>query len=89
MMMHFLTLSSLQMIARTEGEFNMFNRMDVARREYESRHGVGSGGDGASERRACRSPTADKPLVPRVKRKKENENEDSTDPSTRTSATDK
>ena len=41
-----------QMIARTEDEFNLFNRMDVARREYESMHGVGSGGDGANERRS-------------------------------------
>ena len=24
------------MIARTESEFNLFNRMDIARREYES-----------------------------------------------------
>ncbi|UJR27769.1 hypothetical protein I4U23_009041 [Adineta vaga] len=41
-----------QMIARSESEFNLFNRMDIARREYESLHGVGSGGDGANERRA-------------------------------------
>ncbi|CAF2217431.1 unnamed protein product [Rotaria magnacalcarata] len=77
-----------QMIARTEGEFNLFNRMDVARREYESLHGVGSGGDGATERRnwkllnaAAVTPVADnaKLLTPRVKRKKESDNEDSID----------
>ena len=38
------------MIARTESEFNLFNRIDVARREYESLHGVGSDGDVAYER---------------------------------------
>lgn len=78
------------MIARTESEFNLFNRMDVARREYESLHGVGSGGDGATERRnwklsaaaaAASAATNDetKLLTPRVKRKKESDNEDSTD----------
>ena len=74
------------MIARTEGEFNLFNRMDVARREYEALHGVGSGGDGASERRSWTnviSNDENKPLTPRVKRKKENYNEDSTDQPTK------
>ncbi|CAF1259304.1 unnamed protein product, partial [Didymodactylos carnosus] len=42
-----------QMIARTEHEFNLFNRMDIARREYEAKYGVGSGGDGAHERRVA------------------------------------
>ncbi|CAF1104484.1 unnamed protein product [Rotaria sordida] len=85
-----------QMTARTEGEFNLFNRMDVARREYESLHGVGSGGDGANERRLWKLPTPiitttttttttddTKLLTPRVKRKKESDNEDSTDQSTK------
>ena len=69
------------MIARTEGEFNLFNRMDVARREYESLHGVGSGGDGANERRSWNLPVDDenKSTTPRAKRKKESDNEDSTD----------
>ena len=73
------------MIARTEAEFNLFNRMDVARREYEAMHGVGSGGDGASERRQWNVPQTveNKRLTPRVKRKKESDNEDSTDPSTK------
>ena len=73
------------MIARTEAEFNLFNRMDVARREYEAMHGVGSGGDGASERRHWNVPQTveNKRLTPRVKRKKESDNEDSTDPSTK------
>ena len=73
------------MIARTEGEFNLFNRMDVARREYESLHGVGSGGDGASERRTWKASAAEaeKALTPRVKRKKENEPSDSLEPSTK------
>jgi hypothetical protein len=73
------------MIARTEGEFNLFNRMDVARREYESLHGVGSGGDGAHERRQWNLPSNDenKPITPRIKRKKESDNEDSTDQSTK------
>jgi hypothetical protein len=76
------------MIARTEGEFNLFNRMDVARREYESLHGVGSGGDGASERRNWKLSTTT-PLVTTtdgtklitspIKRKKESDNEDSID----------
>ena len=57
------------MIARTESEFNLFNRMDVARREYESLHGVGSGGDGANERRAWDIPEDD-PSHPRVRRMK-------------------
>ncbi|CAF3779677.1 unnamed protein product [Adineta steineri] len=81
-----------QMIARTEGEFNLFNRMDVARREYESLNGVGSGGDGATERRSWKlsdlGPTEPssvvRPNTPRVKRKKESDNEDSTDPSNKT-----
>ena len=68
------------MIARSEAEFNLFNRMDVARREYEAMHGVGSGGDGANERRQWHIEE-NKCLTPHVKRKKENENEDSTDPS--------
>ncbi|CAF1550869.1 unnamed protein product, partial [Adineta steineri] len=80
------------MIARTEGEFNLFNRMDVARREYESLNGVGSGGDGATERRSWKlsdlGPTEPssvvRPNTPRVKRKKESDNEDSTDPSNKT-----
>jgi hypothetical protein len=69
------------MIARTESEFNLFNRMDVARREYESLHGVGSGGDGANERRSWNIPVKDenKSVTSRVKRKKESDNEDSTD----------
>jgi hypothetical protein len=73
------------MIARTESEFNLFNRMDIARREYESLHGVGSGGDGANERRSWNISSNDenKPLTPRVKRKKESDNEDSTDRSTK------
>lgn len=71
------------MIARTEGEFNLFNRMDVARREYESVHGVGRGGDGADERRSW-NLDENKTLTPRVKRKKESDNEDSTDQSTKT-----
>lgn len=78
------------MIARTEGEFNLFNRMDVARREYEALHGVGSGGDGAIERRnweranaaaVAASNNESKTLTPRVKRKKESDNEDSIDQS--------
>jgi hypothetical protein len=73
------------MIARTESEFNLFNRMDVARREYESLHGVGSGGDGASERRSWNIPSNDenKSVTPRIKRKKESDNEDSIDRSTK------
>ena len=69
------------MIARTENEFNLFNRMDVARREYESLHGVGSGGDGANERRAWKllETNDNTKTTPRVKRKKESDNEDSTD----------
>jgi hypothetical protein len=85
------------MIARTESEFNLFNRMDVARREYESLHGVGSGGDGSAERRiwnlsdATSAATADnnKSLAPRVKRKKESDNEDSTDQPVKNSTTNK
>ncbi len=85
------------MIARTESEFNLFNRMDVARREYESLHGVGSGGDGANERRHWNLPpvpvpttNADfKPITPRVKRKKESDNEDSTDQLTKTPSKEK
>lgn len=67
-----------QMIARTESEFNLFNRMDVARREYEALHGVGSGGDGANERRAWQQdPSSTSDLSkPRVKRKKENGNDE-------------
>ncbi|CAF4729937.1 unnamed protein product, partial [Rotaria sp. Silwood1] len=87
-----------QMIARTESEFNLFNRMDVARREYESLHGVGSGGDGANERRNWKLTTAVMPtttpittttiddikfLTPRIKRKKESDNEDSIDQPTK------
>jgi hypothetical protein len=76
------------MIARTEGEFNLFNRIDVARREYESLHGVGSGGDGANERRAWKlsnTTTADNTKVTaQVKRKKESDNEDSTDQAIKT-----
>ncbi len=69
------------MIARTESEFNLFNHMDVARREYESLHGVGSGGDGANERRSWNISVDDenKSVTPRIKRKKESDNEDSTD----------
>jgi hypothetical protein len=72
------------MIARTESEFNLFNRMDVARREYESLHGVGSGGDGANERRNWNLPSIDenKSITARIKRKKESDNEDSIDRST-------
>lgn len=86
------------MIARTEAEFNLFNRMDVARREYESLHGVGSGGDGANERRNWKLSTAapsaanadNKPITPRVKRpKKESDNEDSTDPSNKSPSKEK
>ncbi|CAF4832733.1 unnamed protein product, partial [Rotaria sp. Silwood1] len=75
-----------QMIARTESEFNLFNRLDVARREYESRYGVGSGGDGANERRAWKlSNTNDNTKsISRVKRKKESDNEDSIDQTTKT-----
>ncbi|CAF3434109.1 unnamed protein product [Rotaria sp. Silwood1] len=74
------------MIARTESEFNLFNRLDVARREYESRYGVGSGGDGANERRAWKlSNTNDNTKsISRVKRKKESDNEDSIDQTTKT-----
>ncbi len=75
------------MIARTESEFNLFNRMDVARREYESLHGVGSGGDGANERRnwelSIITKVNTKPITPRIKRKKESDNEDSIDQSTK------
>jgi hypothetical protein len=73
------------MIARTENEFNLFNRMDIARREYESLHGVGSGGDGANERRAWKlSNTIDNTkTTSRLKRKKESDNEDSIDQSTK------
>jgi hypothetical protein len=69
------------MIARSESEFNLFNRMDVARREYEALHGVGSGGDGANERRSwdIQAKEENKSVTPRVKRKKESDNEDSTD----------
>jgi hypothetical protein len=71
------------MIARTESEFNLFNRMDIARREYESLHGVGSGGDGANERRAWKlSNTTNN--ISRNKRKKESDNEDSIDQTTKT-----
>ncbi|CAF0758335.1 unnamed protein product [Rotaria sordida] len=75
-----------QMIARTEGEFNLFNRLDVARREYESRFGVGSGGDGANERRAWKlSNTNDNTKsISRIKRKKESDNEDSIDQTIKT-----
>jgi hypothetical protein len=74
------------MIARTENEFNLFNRMDIARREYESLHGVGSGGDGANERRAWKLPstTDQTKIIARNKRKKESDNEDSIDQSTKT-----
>jgi len=74
------------MIARTESEFNLFNRMDVARREYESLHGVGSGGDGANERRSWNLPlnNENKSITPRIKRKKESDNEDSIDQTTKT-----
>ena len=86
------------MIARTEAEFNLFNRTDVARREYEALHGVGSGGDGANERRSWKlaNPTAstanadNKPITPRVKRqKKDSDNEDSTDQATKTASKEK
>jgi hypothetical protein len=82
------------MIARTESEFNLFNRMDIARREYESLHGVGSGGDGANERRNWKlsnvvTNTDSKPITPRVKRKKESDNEDSTDQLTKTPSKEK
>ncbi|CAF3430093.1 unnamed protein product [Rotaria socialis] len=78
-----------QMIARTEQEFNLFNRMDVARREYESLHGVGSGGDGANERRAWEllEKNENTKSVSRNKRKKESDNEDSTDQTNKTSKT--
>lgn len=69
------------MIARTESELNLFNRMDIARREYEALHGVGSGGDGAKERRAWKEPTK---TTLRPKRKRESDDEDSIDPSTQT-----
>jgi hypothetical protein len=74
------------MIARSESEFNLFNRMDIARREYESHHGVGSGGDGANERRAWKLPntTDQTKSTSRIKRKKESDNEDSIDQSTKT-----
>jgi hypothetical protein len=74
------------MIARSESEFNLFNRMDIARREYESLHGVGSGGDGATERRAWKlSNTIDNTkITSRIKRKKESDNEDSIDQSIKT-----
>ncbi|CAF3252308.1 unnamed protein product [Rotaria sp. Silwood2] len=84
-------LHTMKMTARTEYEFNLFNRMDVARREYESLHGVGSGGDGANERRHWKLVTAATPITtititddtkfqtPRFKRKKESDNEDSID----------
>jgi hypothetical protein len=74
------------MIARTENEFKLFNRMDIARREYESLHGVGSGGDGANERRAWKlSNTTDNTKVTsRIKRKKESDNEDSIDQAIKT-----
>jgi hypothetical protein len=74
------------MIARTESEFNLFNRMDIARREYESLHGVGSGGDGANERRAWKvsNPTDNTKITPRIKRKKESDTDDSIDQATRT-----
>jgi hypothetical protein len=39
------------MIARTESEFYLFNRMYVVHCEYHSLHGVGSGSDGANEGR--------------------------------------
>lgn len=71
------------MIARTEAEFNLFNRMDIARREYESLHGVGSGGDGANERRAWKLSDNTKNSS-RIKRKKESDNEDSIDQSIKT-----
>lgn len=73
------------MIARTENEFNLFNRMDVARREYEALHGVGSGGDGANERRKWELSmmNANTKPMPRLKRKKESDNEDSIDQSTK------
>jgi hypothetical protein len=85
------------MIARTESEFNLFNRMDIARREYESLHGVGSGGDGANERRNWElsnvptpaTNTNSKSITPRVKRKKESDNEDSTDQLTKTPSKEK
>ena len=86
------------MIARTEAEFNLFNRMDVARREYEALHGVGSGGDGANERRSWKlsnaapstANTSNKPITPRVKRqKKDSDNEDSTEQATKTSSKEK
>jgi len=65
------------MIARSENEFKLFNRMDIARREYESLHGVGSGGDGANERRAWK--LSNTTVTSRIKRKKESDNEDSID----------
>jgi hypothetical protein len=72
------------MIARTENEFKLFNRMDVARREYESLHGVGSGGDGAAERRLWESSSTDgdKLTTVRVKCKIANESDDTTKLST-------
>ena len=80
------------MIARTESEFNLFNRLDVARREYESLHGVGSGGDGANERRNRQLSTTNvdnKFLTARIKRKKECDNEDFIDQPTKISSNEK
>jgi hypothetical protein len=70
------------MIARSENEFKLFNRMDIARREYESLHGVGSGGDGANERRAWK--LSNTTVTSRIKRKKESDNEDSIDQTIKT-----
>lgn len=69
------------MIARSEGELNLFNRMDIARRAYEALHGVGSGGDGAKERRAWKDQAKS---TPSLKRKRESDDEDSIDPSVQT-----
>ncbi|CAF3711140.1 unnamed protein product [Adineta steineri] len=57
-----------QMIARTEEEFDLFNRMDIARREYESVHGVGANEYRLWELSNTR-PTS------QIKRRKENDDE--------------
>ncbi|CAF0887112.1 unnamed protein product [Adineta steineri] len=57
-----------QMIARTEEEFDLFNRMDIARREYESIHGVGANEYRLWELSNTR-PTS------QIKRRKENDDE--------------
>ncbi|CAF2048084.1 unnamed protein product [Rotaria magnacalcarata] len=74
------------MIAGTESEFNLFNRIYVARRAYELLHSVGSGVDEANERCTWElantiTTAPDKPITSHVKRNKESDNEDSTDQS--------